>query len=1466
MTSACAAALAAAPAFAGDVAAVVGPSADAFEVASFMAERQGFNSGEVIYVPDASADKIAALFPKGADHGRLAKAAGGTVDRAVFYFSGPGARGDDGKAYIVDPNGGRRYPLDSVLAGLEALGVKQAVVVLESDFGGASINPPPGVTVVMAAIPGEAAQRDKGAGLGVFTMALLEGATSGADLGGDGRVSAGEAADFAAAALRRWAAAGSDRTTQMPAVIGDDKATLFRSSTGRWLFRSPGPDYLDTSWVDQALADRKAGSGPSAERLAARPAPAPTSTPTPAVAPPIAPPPAAAPMPPPAAPQPGAAATASDAQADKDKRHKIKDDKTGKDAAVAAAGGAAAATAGAAATSNPAPEPPVQAADAPQPGAGATASDAQTDKTKRHKTKGDTTGKDAALAAAGGAAAAAAGAATAGNTGLEPPVPPVPAAKAPSTDKGAKTAQAAPATDSTDQPGKKAAGGKAGSSKDAKSAQPIGPTLAEEYGGIPIPRLAPWRVQKGHKKGKLKTADAGDPADPAPPAAAAGAAAGAGAATVAAAAAGGGGHALLWGLGAAAAGGGALAAASSGGGGGSHEGGTVPPPPPTAGPSPPPPPGVPTSPPPPISPPSSPPPPTSTGTTGPDTYTLNSRLAAPVNLLAGNDRLVLAAGGSFAAGAFIDGGGGVNTIALDPGLASFSLDQLGPAAVLRNFQVLDVSGHGSVVTLNGTGAISQVVGGGGADVVALNGALTGNIALGDGNDQLLLSGSLVGNADLGAGDDLFVPNGGTVTGFVDGGPGTNTFRVGNGFYRQLPLLDKNTSLTPGTDVHALDLGQFGPSAAYRNFEILDLGAISGSPIALTGSGTINVQGGSGGDIVHLVGQVMGDIMLGAGADRLIVYDGFAFGHGIVDGGDGVDRLAINNTADRSLNLPTDARNFEVVEKYGTGVLNLSATSNSGLRGIDVHGGTVNFWGSFDAAGGDADVFGGTLNLVGDFHFAPTQGVLDVAPIEVYSGGVLAANGQLTFSGSGPGFKPPAAVYVAGGQLSPGGPGAVGAMNITAQSDYLNPSPLSVVPVLGLYRAGGNKGNGNGGGGPASVFIDWAAGDQTDTINVRDNALLVAGATTIDQLLVIFNPLSPNAIQPGSAANIITTQTFRFGQNGSNNASDAQITFQGVPPGLAVTYVFQPTSDGNQALRVQFGGPLSPGAGVITPGSLQGGALVASALGGGALDAAGAVVAAPAASLGFASSLDGWTSLGGGASAGMTRRTFTADVGGAAVQTEIAATRSSVAGAFLGGHLVAGFGSGVEQADYLGDAAASAGGLAGRTETGYVSAFAATDIAGWRLAAAADAGVVDLHVNGGVVGGFADTMGRRFRTEAQASRRLAVAGASFDVTAGASYVDLESDAYRRDDGLWTAGPTAQFTTASVSLALHRENGGLAPFVQLAEPVSGAGEGWRLVGVRMGKPQARFSAEAAAGETEDPYAGAATRIETHVSWRF
>jgi hypothetical protein len=280
MTGACAAAIVAGPAHAGDVATAVGPSADAYEVASFMAERQGLTSGRVIYLPDATADNIAALFPKGGDRGRLAKAADGEIDRAVFYFAGPGARGDDGKAYIVDANGGPRFPLDSVLAGLKATGAKQAVVVLESDFGDASINPPVGVTVLMAAIPGETAQRDKGAGLGAFTMALLEGATSDTDSGG-GRVSVGEVADFAAATMRRWAAVGPDRTTQTPVVIGDDKVALFTTSSERWRFHSPGADHLDTSWVDQALADRQAGSGARAERLTARSPPTPPAPPAP---------------------------------------------------------------------------------------------------------------------------------------------------------------------------------------------------------------------------------------------------------------------------------------------------------------------------------------------------------------------------------------------------------------------------------------------------------------------------------------------------------------------------------------------------------------------------------------------------------------------------------------------------------------------------------------------------------------------------------------------------------------------------------------------------------------------------------------------------------------------------------------------------------------------------------------------------------------------------------------------------------------------------------------------------------------------------------------------------------------------------------------------------------------------------------------------------------------------------------
>jgi hypothetical protein len=120
-------------------------------------------------------------------------------------------------------------------------------------------------------------------------------------------------------------------------------------------------------------------------------------------------------------------------------------------------------------------------------------------------------------------------------------------------------------------------------------------------------------------------------------------------------------------------------------------------------------------------------------------------------------------------------------------------------------------------------------------------------------------------------------------------------------------------------------------------------------------------------------------------------------------------------------------------------------------------------------------------------------------------------------------------------------------------------------------------------------------------------------------------------------------------------------------------------------------------------------------------------------------------------------------------------------------------------------------------------------------------------------------------EVQASRQAAFAGAPLRVTLGARYADLETDPYRRYDGLWTKGPSAQFTSASLRLA-GAARGQFNPFAQISEPVDGEGETWRLIGLEREDSAARFSFSASLGEVSEPYTGDATRGEMRLNWRF
>src|SRR5690606_15578572 len=114
---------------------------------------------------------------------------------------------------------------------------------------GGAFTPPAGVTVVLAADAGQLAQRDSATGLGLFTVALLDGASTAADADGDGVVTVGEAADYGALALELWSAARPGRALQRPVIVGDEDVALLDAAAPAWTFTPPS-GALDDAWLE----------------------------------------------------------------------------------------------------------------------------------------------------------------------------------------------------------------------------------------------------------------------------------------------------------------------------------------------------------------------------------------------------------------------------------------------------------------------------------------------------------------------------------------------------------------------------------------------------------------------------------------------------------------------------------------------------------------------------------------------------------------------------------------------------------------------------------------------------------------------------------------------------------------------------------------------------------------------------------------------------------------------------------------------------------------------------------------------------------------------------------------------------------------------------------------------------------------------------------------------------------------
>ncbi|NYT41975.1 hypothetical protein HZY97_14490 [Sphingomonas sp. R-74633] len=348
---------------------------------------------------------------------------------------------------------------------------------------------------------------------------------------------------------------------------------------------------------------------------------------------------------------------------------------------------------------------------------------------------------------------------------------------------------------------------------------------------------------------------------------------------------------------------------------------------------------------------------------GNDTVTLNAGgvVEGSIDLGAGNDRLVLAGG---TATGLVDGGDGIDTVAFEITQDTSNLPNV------TNFESLDVSGNarltigmnqdfdtvtlrnGADLTLNeGTGNhhIGNIIGDDSAQSVILNTALTGGVSLGGGDDSLTMSlvGTLSGALDGGAGNDVLNLNltgdskiaGGIASFETINVAGGSTLTLGSTIAADQTLnFDEhdNKLIVEGGSILGTVNGGAGhdvlefttlaeqtatlATAKILNFE--DILANGAGTLAISGNGTFQTISVEQGNLTVAAGSTVTatETNFGAANNVLTLASGATLS-GAIDGGDGTDRLVLNQAADTVRKLSSvNATGFEQLESGDAGEL------------------------------------------------------------------------------------------------------------------------------------------------------------------------------------------------------------------------------------------------------------------------------------------------------------------------------------------------------------------------------------------------------------------------------------------------------------------------------------------------------------------------------------------------------------------
>lgn len=247
----------------------------------------------------------------------------------------------------------------------------------------------------------------------------------------------------------------------------------------------------------------------------------------------------------------------------------------------------------------------------------------------------------------------------------------------------------------------------------------------------------------------------------------------------------------------------------------------------------------------------------------------------------------------------------------------------------------------------GTGAAAAINALSGISLVNNSGGLIrGDILLGEGgyfttgNDSIVNRGVIDGNLRLGDGNDSFIQGmGAQLTGYADGGEGHDSafLDITGGGTFDTSFFDK--------------LGNFEQVGLRGEGVVAFAGPLPVSTLALSGSlivpegavlqtqGLVAITGLDSGNVVENRGTIVGDVLLGSGADRYIYRSGSVV-TGMVRGGDGIDQLDFTIAGTDAKPEMLDFSRYEGFERLdiarGTG----KVEGNASFQQISVSGGRL----------------------------------------------------------------------------------------------------------------------------------------------------------------------------------------------------------------------------------------------------------------------------------------------------------------------------------------------------------------------------------------------------------------------------------------------------------------------------------------------------------------------------------------------